>query len=115
MKKINEAKLISNFQERFKLIMDIRGIRGSTLAEELNIHKSLIYKYLKGEAAPLQDRFQQIADYFHVSYAWLLGYDVDMYPSEIKTLIIDSLDQLNTEQLNEIYKYIIKVKDNIKR
>lgn len=115
MKNVNEARLISSFQERLRLIMDIKGIRGSQLAIETGIHKSLIYKYLKGETAPLQDKFQMIADYFHVSYAWLLGYDADMFPDEIKNNIIESLDELNSEQLNEVYKYVIKVKENLKR
>lgn len=107
--KIEERnKIISTFPERLKLIMDIKGIRGSKLAQELGIHKSLIYKYLSGVASPLQDRFQQIADYFNVSYAWLLGYNVEMYKDNIKNKVIKELENLNDDQLTDVYLYIVK-------
>ena len=107
----NKNKRVSSFSERLKTIMDLKGIRGSTLAKELNVHKSLVYRYLNGEVIPLQDRLDQIANYFHITHGWLMGYDCEMYQNNnTRSLIIDALKDIDDEEtLMQIYLYIKKL------
>ena len=86
--------------------MDLRGVSVAKMVTDLEISKSLISKYLSGKVEPRQDRFDQIARYFNVSHGWLMGYDCEMYSSDIKSQIIKLIETLNTDQLLQLYDFI---------
>lgn len=100
---------VSSFSQRLKLLMDLRGVSVSKMVIDLGITKSLISKYLSGKVEPRQDRFDQIARYFNVSHGWLMGYDCEMYSSDIKSQIIKLIETLNTDQLLRLYDFIKKL------
>lgn len=97
---------ISSFSKRLKILMDLRGVSVAKMVADLDISKSLISKYLSGKVEPRQDRFDQIARYFNVSHGWLMGYDCEMYSSDIKSQIIKLIETLNTDQLLQLYDFI---------
>lgn len=97
---------ISSFSKRLKILMDLRGVSVAKMVTDLEISKSLISKYLSGKVEPRQDRFDQIARYFNVSHGWLMGYDCEMYSSDIKSQIIKLIETLNTDQLLQLYDFI---------
>ena len=105
----NDMKKISTFAEKLKIIMDLNSVSANALADALNINKSIISRYLSGKMLPRQNRLDEIAVYFNVSHAWLMGYDCEMYNDSVKSQIIKSLDSLNNEQLMEIYSFIKKL------
>lgn len=100
-------KQVATFKERLKEALDIKGIRPIELSKATNISKSLISRYLNGTTLARQDKFQDIADFLNVSYAWLMGYDVPMVEAKTtKQRIINSLDSLSENQLQDIEKFI---------
>ena len=106
---------ISDFSKRLRILLDINNMSANDLAIKLDISKSLISRYLSNQAVAKQDRIDQIARFFHVSHAWILGYDCEMYVPDLKVNILKTIENFNDEQLNEVYKYVIKVKENLKR
>ena len=100
---------ISSFSKRLKILMDIRGVSVANMVEDLDITKSLMSKYLSGKVEPRQDRFDQIARYFNVSHGWLMGYDCEMYSSDIKSQILKHIETLDTDQLMSLYDFIKKL------
>ncbi len=97
---------ISTFSERLKIAMDLNAISANALASSLSINKSIISRYLSGKMLPRQDRLDQIATFFHVSHAWLMGYDCEMYVDDVKTAVIKSLENLSKDELIEVYYFI---------
>ena len=103
-------KKVSNFAERLQIAMDINGCRAVNIASSLNIDKSLLSRYLSGQAVPKQDKFDEIAKFLNVSHAWLLGYDVEMNVNNtITQKIINLLKECDDIQLSTILIYV----DNI--
>ena len=107
-------KKISNFADRLKIIMDLNNVSAIALADALSINKSIISRYLSGKMFPRQSRLDEIATYFNVSHAWLMGYDCEMFNDNVKTQIIKSLDNLSKEQLLEVYAFIKKLLEDSK-
>ncbi len=85
--------------------MDLNSISANALADVLNINKSIISRYLSGKMQPRQNRLDQIATYFHVSHAWLMGYDCEMYLDDIKNALIKLLDSMSKSELLDVYSY----------
>lgn len=106
---------VSNFGKRLRILLDLNNMSANELAIKLDISKSLISRYLSNQAVAKQDRIDQIARFFHVSHAWILGYDCEMYVPDLKVNIIKTIENFDESQLNEVYKYVIKVKENLKR
>ncbi len=98
-------KKISTFSERLKIIMDLNSISANALADVLDINKSIISRYLSGKMQPRQNRLDQIATYFHISHAWLMGYDCEMYSDDIKNSLIKLIDKMTKNELLDLYSY----------
>ena len=99
-------KKISNFAERLKVAMDLKGLRAVNLSENLKIDKSLLSRYLSGKAVPKQDKLDEISKFLGISYAWLLGYYVEMNAADsISNKIIELLKRCNDVQLSKIFIY----------
>ena len=107
-------KIISNFKDRLKEAMDIRGFKQQTLANGTGISKCCISLYINGKYEPSQSNFKKIADYLNVDYAWLMGYDTEMdkeKPEHLKLRneIEVKITKIDYEDLVKIDKFI----DNI--
>lgn len=94
---------ISNFSKTLQELLDANGIRAAKLSKDLNISKSLISRYLRGEVSPKQDNLEAIAKYFNVTYAKLLGYDDSPTKQDI---IKGKIDKMDESQLETLEKFI---------
>lgn len=94
---------VSNFSKTLQELLDANGIRAAKLSKDLNISKSLISRYLRGEVSPKQDNLEAIAKYFNVTYAKLLGYDDS--PTK-QDLIKEKIDKMDEYQLETLEKFI---------
>lgn len=94
---------VSNFSKTLQELLDANGIRAAKLSKDLNISKSLISRYLRGEVSPKQDNLEAIAKYFNVTYAKLLGYDDSPTKQDI---IKGKIDKMNEYQLETLEKFI---------
>lgn len=97
---------VSDFSKRLEFLLNANSQSATSLACELEISKSLISRYLSGQAIPRQTRLDQIARYFHVSHAWLMGYDCNMYESTTKQEILKRINKMREEQLVKLLVYI---------
>ena len=70
--------LADTFANRLHKAMQIRNIKQIELHELTQIDKTLINKYLSGNAKARQDKLTLIAKALDVNEAWLMGYDVPM-------------------------------------
>lgn len=94
---------VSNFSKTLQELLDANGIRAAKLSKDLNISKSLISRYLRGEVSPKQDNLEAIAKYFNVTYAKLLGYDNSPTKQDI---IKEKIDKMDEYQLETLEKFI---------
>lgn len=94
---------VSNFSKTLQELLDANGIRAAKLSKDLNISKSLISRYLRGEVSPKQDNLEAIAKYFNVTYAKLLGYDDSPTKQDI---IKEKIDKMDEYQLETLEKFI---------
>lgn len=94
---------VSNFSKTLQELLDVNGIRAAKLSKDLNISKSLISRYLRGEVSPKQDNLEAIAKYFNVTYAKLLGYDDSSAKQDI---IKEKIDKMDEYQLETLEKFI---------
>ena len=94
---------VSNFSKTLQELLDANGIRAAKLSKDLNISKSLISRYLRGEVSPKQDNLEAIAKYFNVTYAKLLGYDDSPTKQDI---IKEKIDKMDEHQLETLEKFI---------
>lgn len=108
-------KKISTFSERLKIIMDLNCISANALADVLRINKSIISRYLSGKMQPRQNRLDEIAIYFHVSHAWLMGYDCEMYQDDIKNSLNKLIDGMTKNELLDLYAYARQIKSGGKQ
>jgi len=73
---------ITTSNERIKELLEYLDISQSEFCRHTGMNKSALSNYLKGDRAPRQDQLDKIAQTFDINPAWLMGYDVDMEPSE---------------------------------
>lgn len=68
----------SEFKDRLKEAMSIRGVSQTSLVQATNIPKSAISQYLSGAFVPKDERLSVMARFLNVQEAWLRGYDAPM-------------------------------------
>lgn len=64
---------MANFAERFKELRQKKGWSQQRLADELNISKSSVNMYERGEREPSFETLESIADLFNVDMNFLMG------------------------------------------
>ncbi len=76
---MNDEIILTKFSERlFKLVKE-HNTDVSILAKAMGIKsKSTIYRYMNAEMSPKISTVKYLAEYYNVSPAWLMGYDVPM-------------------------------------
>lgn len=90
------------FAKRLYDIMNIRGKKQVDVAKDLDIPKSSVSQYLKGNGNPTTDRLLRLASYFNVNHQWLCGFDV---PMEATPQIVAAYHHDNPKK-NELIKII---------
>lgn len=69
-------------KDRLQELMRYFGIKQVDLAERAGLPKSAVSMYVSGNRIPRQNKISQIADAYGVDPAWILGYNVSMFPGE---------------------------------
>ena len=64
---------LSKFSENLLALMEERNINAPVLAKMINVHRTSITRYLRGERLPNYEDFVAIIEYFNVSADVLLG------------------------------------------
>ena len=84
MIKVYDERLITDFKNRLREAMIMRDLKSSDVCKDNEIAKSTYSQYLSGRNEAKADRVHQLAKYFDVSEAWLMGYDVPPQRNEIQ-------------------------------
>lgn len=98
------SKPISSIKDRLRRAMSITNTSPVDLSKGTGIPKSSISQYMSGYAKPKQDRIYLIAEHLKVDPAWLLGYDIPMYPDN--GIVLTSKDH---EKVHISYEKVVKV------
>ena len=75
---------MDTISNRLKQALKMRNMKQADLVALTGIGKSSISTYISGEYEPKQKNLYRLAKALEVNEAWLMGYDVDMEPSENK-------------------------------
>lgn len=97
---------MADFSERFRLLRAAKGFSQQKLADLLNVSKSTVNMYERGERKPGIDQLEAIADFFNVDMDYLSG------KTDVPRKYLDCEDiqesQSNSEQAEKISLNIIK-------
>ena len=77
------------FMNRIKELREAKGLSQDKLSQELNINLRTIQRWENGETAIRRNNAEKIADFFGVSDAYLLGYDIGTKP--VKDILGNSI------------------------
>lgn len=83
---------IATFRERLTDLISSSGKSQSSIADEFGVAKQTISAWITGQSSPRAPVLSALADYFGVSLAWLMGYDVPRIdPKESLSLSEDAV------------------------
>ena len=71
-----DGSKVSTFRERFTELISSSPKSQSAIAAEFGVAKQTISAWLTGQSSPRSPVIMALSDYFNVSVAWLMGYDV---------------------------------------
>ena len=74
------SEKVSTFRERFTELVEASPKSRTTIAREFNVAKQTVSAWVTGQSSPRLPVVAALADYFGVSYKWLLGFDVPKVP-----------------------------------
>lgn len=83
---------------RIKELREAKGLSQDKLSQELNINLRTIQRWENGETAIRRNNAEKIADYFGVSDAYLLGYDIGTKP--VKDILGNSIPAVELQGYN---------------
>ena len=67
---------VSNFQERFSQLVEESGMSLLKLSKELYVSNQALSTWRSGQRSPKPPTIMAVADYFNVTFEWLMGFDV---------------------------------------
>lgn len=107
---------IEKIKTRLKKAMEIKNVKAVELSEATGIPKSAISQYLSGYASPKQDRITLISDYLGINEPWLMGFNIPMNKSDIKSndellMMINSLDSDHRKQVFDYVRFLYSQQD----
>lgn len=73
----------SNSNTRIRELIAELNITQTEFCQKTGITKSALSQYLNGNREPRQDQIAKIADAYNINPAWLMGYDIDAFTSNI--------------------------------
>ncbi len=71
------------FGQRLKQLLQEKNETTYSIAEVLHLSAATISRYATGDMAPKITTIERLSSYFDINPAWLMGYDVEKYLSEI--------------------------------
>lgn len=90
------------FHEKLRDLIDENDIAQKKLAADLNIAASTVSSYVQGVREPDFSILFRLADYFHVSTDYLLGYPTRKSAEPLDDELLELFHSLSPEQ-KEIY------------
>lgn len=69
---------MGKFSMRLKEALELRNMKQTELAEKIDVARSSITQYLKGDYVPRQDTLYKISKALNVGEAWLMGFIDEM-------------------------------------
>jgi len=92
------------FSKRLRTLMNKRGIKASELSARTHISKSQISHWINGTYKAKQDSVTILAEFFDVSEAWLMGFNVPMERDNSSVYDPDEVDILYNKYCNRLTK-----------
>lgn len=87
--------------------MNKRGIDDQRLAEVMNVSRTTVLRWRKGERSPKLNKIAEIARYFQVSPKYFLEEDVtEEDNSNVETIAAHIDNDASEEEIKEILDYI---------
>ena len=88
---------VATNQERLNELFDADPRNDSAIAAELGVSKQTISAWRSGFRSPKKPMLLKICDVFHVSIAWLMGYEVGRQETveKSKHIVIQNMDQFS--------------------
>lgn len=88
---------VATNQERLNELFDADPRNDSAIASELGVSKQTISAWRSGFRSPKKPMLLKICDVFHVSIAWLMGYDVGRQETveKSKHIVIQNIQQFS--------------------
>ena len=74
---MQKGNKIKTFRERFTELFEDSGKTITELSKDLHVSNQTISAWKTGARSPKEPTIIAISDYFHVSVAWLMGFDVE--------------------------------------
>lgn len=71
------------FGQRLKQLLQEKNETTYSIAEVLHLSAATISRYATGDMAPKITTIERLSSYFDINPAWLMGYDVEKYLSEV--------------------------------
>lgn len=73
---------VSTFTERLNILLDKSSKTDSAIADDLGVSRQAISMWRSGERFPKKTAIEQIANYFGVDIAWIMGYEANCESSD---------------------------------
>lgn len=113
---MDKKKTLNKYEEQsrkriIQLINEYCDGNQHNFAEKTSLNKGSVSQYVNGRNTPSNLSANKIADAFHVSVMWVMGFDVPKYDDTTKDLSSHALSRevlkLQEEQDNSFYQEII--------
>ena len=76
---MNSGKKVSTFSERFSELCEGNSFTDVELSRALKVSKQTISAWKNGTRSPKEPTIITIAQHFHVTVEWLMGFDVSRF------------------------------------
>lgn len=100
VKMILEVAMMESFKNRFEIALRERKMNQAYISEKTGIAHGTISNYARGKYAPRSDKRKQIAEVLKVNEAWLAGYDVPKYFTDLS--VDDQLTDLEKDPADQM-------------
>lgn len=98
------------FPEKLKKLRTDAKLSQKSLAEKIDVSQAAVGYWEKGERTPSIEACQKLADYFHVSPSYLMGWDEEY--DELEKKIDYILSELSSKELSqeEVSNFVRQIK-----
>ena len=96
---------IADSQTRIRELLNESGDTISDMSRKSGISKASISRFANGLKIPNKNSIDQIAKAYHVSPAWLMGYEVEMN-GQITSELISLYEKLNDADKDFVIEFV---------
>lgn len=86
---------------RLKLLKETHNLNLKEFAKTINLKESTTANYLSGATMPPLDKVEQIAKFFNVNPAWIVGWDSSTYVKEKIVKVADKNARIPADWKND--------------